>query len=119
MKSRMAVLVVVGALGFAGLGESPAQAYKLPKMGPLAARSATLSTLRKIPNWRYRTRGYVDCSNGRVDRITWVCRVGYITGRFCRLGRSRSWYEWDAYEQTVYTSTSIRTGRPYRCEGAS
>jgi len=39
--------------------------------------------------WRYRSEGYLDCSNGRINRYTWVCRAGWRKGNICTQGRLR------------------------------
>lgn len=61
-----------------------------PTIHERAAKKDTAQFLHKnYPGWRYRQYGYVDCRNGRINRYTWTCRVGWVSGSKCRQGRAR------------------------------
>jgi hypothetical protein len=121
MKKKVVSLIVVGTgfIGLNGLIPAQAQAVYLPSVGPGLAKQETLRTMPKFSFWRYRSTGWVDCGQGKINRTTWVCRVTIIKRRTCQLGRSRVYSRWDWYAESVVISTRIRLGNRYPCEGVN
>ena len=81
-----------------------------PTIGEHQAEKDVAQFLHKnYPGWRYRQYGYLDCRNGRLNRYTWACRVGWLSGNKCRQGRVRVTNEY-AEEGVVYylASSALR-----------
>lgn len=85
---RLALLLSVGAV-LALVGSAEAYRYHPPLGQGQAERYARTFLFKKYPGWRYREAGYVDCRFGRINRYTRACRVGWVKGRNCWLGRLR------------------------------
>ena len=86
MKLKVVLLTAVALLALVAI----AQSYFIPHIHKGEAESRTASFLhQQYASWRYRQEGYIDCDNGRISNIAWACRVGWISGRTCRLGRVR------------------------------
>ena len=116
MKTRL-LLLAVGVVGFVAIMPSQSQAVYLPSVGPNLAESETRKLLRQNAFWRYRSIGDIDCRRGKIDRITWSCRITIIKGKRCQRGRSRVYSRYDAFEDAIYTSTRISMAPKYACVG--
>lgn len=62
---------------------------------------------KNYAGWRYRQYGYIDCRNGRLNRYTWACRVGWRSGRKCRQGRVRIMNEYAEEGVVYYLASSV------------
>lgn len=116
MKLRM-FLLAVSVVGLVAMMPSQSQAVYLPSVGPQLAESETRKLLRQSSFWRYRSLGDIDCQRGKIDRITWSCRITIIKGNRCQRGRSRVYSRYDAFEDAIYTSTRISMAPKYPCVG--
>jgi hypothetical protein len=45
------------------------------------AEAETLHALHGALRWRTRTRGFIDCTGGRINRIIWNCKFEWTNGR--------------------------------------
>lgn len=88
MKLKLAS-VGLGVLLLALFASSAVAYVYHPTLQEGAAERRTLKFLHDYPGWRYREVGYLDCRFGRINRYTWVCRVGWRQGSKCRQGRVR------------------------------
>lgn len=116
-KTRSLTIGIVLALVISGLGwigSGTASAARIHTVYRDDAERASYSVLRQVSGWRYRSEGFLDCSRGRIDRITWACRYGYRQGNLCGRGRIqvRGYYDYQTYEQKI---SSHLSGRKYRC----
>lgn len=86
MKLRFSLVALFALLALSGNAE--ANYVEHPTIHERQAEEDALAFLHKnYATWRYRQEGYVDCRYGRINRITWACRVGWRKGYNCWLGR--------------------------------
>lgn len=107
---KLKVLVVSLVAFFAIVGSASAH-LRPPTITEAEAEKDTLKFLHESYGaWRYRTEGYVDCRNGRINRYIWVCRAGWRKGEICTQGRLRIENE-EVLEGSLYYYVRWR-GRP-------
>lgn len=105
---KFKVLVVSLLAFFAFVGSASARP---PKIYEGEAESDAARFLhQEYAAWRYRSKGYLSCSHGRINRYTWTCRAGWLKGEICTEGRLRIVNE-EAFEGTIYYTEYWR-GRP-------
>jgi len=115
MKRSLALAVGLLLLIPATAQSEVAQASQRPPgVTPKTAKHYSLVLLRRSAGWRYRDAGYVDCRRGKINRITWVCRVAWVRGKRCLRGRVR--VAGLIYEGRSSYNASFQ-GRRYRCRG--
>jgi hypothetical protein len=109
LKTKLVLVALLAGLVLAG-GAKAAHYVERPTIHEGEARSHALHFLNDYPGWRYRKRGYLDCRYGRINRYTWACRAGWISGAKCRLGRMRIQNDYREGSLT-YFSTSFGSRR--------
>jgi hypothetical protein len=89
MRRTGLILVVLTALVAAPAAEAGVVAH--PTITEHQAEGDAYQFLhRTYPGWRHKRYGYVDCGHGRINRFTWSCGVGWVSGRSnCWQGRLR------------------------------
>jgi hypothetical protein len=106
------IVVLALALFVVQVGMAEAGYYvEYPTIHERAAEEDAAQFLHKnYATWRYREEGYIDCRGGRLNRITWACRVGWIKGHNCWLGRMQIQNE-DREGSTIYYNVHFRARR--------
>jgi hypothetical protein len=95
-----------------------ASAYRVPTVHRGQAERQSIGLLREYASWRYKTDGYLDCSRGKINRVTWVCRAGWIKGHSCIVGRVRVTGVITEYDGTRNFDVHFRGKGPYHCVGS-
>ena len=108
------IAITAGLFGFAAL--DTAVAATAPKVDRAQAELSSKRVLRKSADWRNRDAGYLRCANGRVNRVTWICRFGYVRKQCCGKGRSR--VVGTVSRKGKQWFRAYLSGRRYTCVGA-
>lgn len=63
------------------------QPRRVPAVTRGVAAHMAQRTMHRLPGWRRASLRTLDCRRGRINRTRWRCRVAWIRGGTCKVGR--------------------------------